>query len=212
MPRVRLATWIEASPERVFDLARSIDLHAQGQALHGERAIAGVTQPSHELALARVATRAGSGDSIRNSRCQALERRRWWCRSCPAFSGGCGSTEVAHFRSGGSLPGSTRLGVSGRVGMSCVWCPRIHPNPRGQAVRTKTPLPCRSIRSRQDFADDTAGNAVTDFPIVGLAQGDATNASRQFLGAPDGFRHAAGAGRVAEPIRSTQKQIGRAHV
>src|SRR6266850_6875550 len=44
----------------------------------------------------------------------------------PAFSGGCGSTEVAHFRSGGSLPGSTRLGVSGRVGMSCVWCPRIH--------------------------------------------------------------------------------------
>jgi hypothetical protein len=57
MPRVRLATWIEASPERVFDLARSIDLHAQGQALHGERAIAGVTQPSHELALARVATR-----------------------------------------------------------------------------------------------------------------------------------------------------------
>jgi ligand-binding SRPBCC domain-containing protein len=43
MPRVRLVTWIEAPPERVFDLARSIDLHAQGQAHHRERAIAGVT-------------------------------------------------------------------------------------------------------------------------------------------------------------------------
>src|SRR6267143_2043223 len=53
----------------------------------------------------------------------------------PAFSGGCGSTEVAHFRSGGSLPGSTRLGVSGRVGMSCVWCPRIPPESRIHAGR-----------------------------------------------------------------------------
>jgi ligand-binding SRPBCC domain-containing protein len=43
MPRVQLVTRIEAPPERVFDLARSIDLHAQGQARHGERAIAGVT-------------------------------------------------------------------------------------------------------------------------------------------------------------------------
>src|SRR5437016_5526911 len=43
MPRIRLATRIEAPPERVFDLARSIDLHARGQARHRERAIAGVT-------------------------------------------------------------------------------------------------------------------------------------------------------------------------
>ncbi len=43
MPRVQLLTRIEAPPERVFDLARSIDLHAQGQARHSERAIAGVT-------------------------------------------------------------------------------------------------------------------------------------------------------------------------
>jgi len=34
---------VEAPPERVFDLARSIDLHARGQARHRERAIAGVT-------------------------------------------------------------------------------------------------------------------------------------------------------------------------
>src|SRR5215510_835622 len=43
MPCVRVVTRIEAPPERVFDLARSIDLHAQGQARHRERAIAGVT-------------------------------------------------------------------------------------------------------------------------------------------------------------------------
>lgn len=43
MPRIRLATLVEAPPERVFDLARSIDLHARGQARHRERAIAGVT-------------------------------------------------------------------------------------------------------------------------------------------------------------------------
>src|SRR6266852_9149678 len=42
MPRVRLETLSEAPPERVFDLARSIDLHAKGQARHRERAIAGV--------------------------------------------------------------------------------------------------------------------------------------------------------------------------
>jgi ligand-binding SRPBCC domain-containing protein len=43
MPRVELATRIEAPVERVFDLARSLDLHARGQARHGERAVAGVT-------------------------------------------------------------------------------------------------------------------------------------------------------------------------
>jgi ligand-binding SRPBCC domain-containing protein len=43
MPRVELATRIEAPRERVFDLARSIDLHAQGQVRYRERAISGVT-------------------------------------------------------------------------------------------------------------------------------------------------------------------------
>lgn len=43
MPRIELVTRIEAPRERAFDLARSIDLHAQGQARHRERAIAGVT-------------------------------------------------------------------------------------------------------------------------------------------------------------------------
>ena len=43
MPRIELVTRIAAPRERVFDLARSIDLHAQGQARHRERAIAGVT-------------------------------------------------------------------------------------------------------------------------------------------------------------------------
>jgi len=43
MPRIQLVTRIEAPADRVFDLARSIDLHAQGQVRHGERAIEGVT-------------------------------------------------------------------------------------------------------------------------------------------------------------------------
>jgi len=44
MPRVTARHVIEAPPERVFDLARSVDLHAQGQVRYGERAIAGVTR------------------------------------------------------------------------------------------------------------------------------------------------------------------------
>jgi len=44
MPRVEVITRIEAPPERVFDLARSIDLHARGQAQYRERAMAGVTR------------------------------------------------------------------------------------------------------------------------------------------------------------------------
>lgn len=43
MPVIRLTTPIAAPPERVFDLARSIDLHAASMAEHGEVAIAGVT-------------------------------------------------------------------------------------------------------------------------------------------------------------------------
>ena len=43
MPRIELVPRIAAPRERVFDLARSIDLHARGQARHRERVIAGVT-------------------------------------------------------------------------------------------------------------------------------------------------------------------------
>jgi ligand-binding SRPBCC domain-containing protein len=43
MPVVRLRTSIAAPPERVFDLARSIDAHQQSAEETHERAIAGVT-------------------------------------------------------------------------------------------------------------------------------------------------------------------------
>lgn len=43
MPVIDLVTRIAAPVERVFDLARSIDLHADSTAGTGERAIAGVT-------------------------------------------------------------------------------------------------------------------------------------------------------------------------
>jgi ligand-binding SRPBCC domain-containing protein len=43
MPKIELETVIAAPPDRVFDLARSIDLHARSTAASGERAIAGVT-------------------------------------------------------------------------------------------------------------------------------------------------------------------------
>ena len=43
MPRLELITQIAAPPERVFDLARSIDLHTHSTSATGERAIAGVT-------------------------------------------------------------------------------------------------------------------------------------------------------------------------
>lgn len=43
MPTFELVTQIAAAPERVFDLARSIDLHTSSTASTGERAIAGVT-------------------------------------------------------------------------------------------------------------------------------------------------------------------------
>jgi ligand-binding SRPBCC domain-containing protein len=44
MSRIEITTRIEAPPERVFDLARSVDLHLLGQARYRERAIAGVTR------------------------------------------------------------------------------------------------------------------------------------------------------------------------
>ena len=43
MPVIELATSISAPVERVFDLARSIDLHTNSTSSTGERAVAGVT-------------------------------------------------------------------------------------------------------------------------------------------------------------------------
>ena len=43
MPRIELVTTIHAPLERVFDLARSLDLHADSMAETGERAVAGKT-------------------------------------------------------------------------------------------------------------------------------------------------------------------------
>jgi len=51
MPRIELVTLVEAPPDRVFDLARSIDLPALGQARHGEKAVAGVTHGLTSLRL-----------------------------------------------------------------------------------------------------------------------------------------------------------------
>lgn len=43
MPMIRLETFIRASPELCFDLARSVDVHMASTNHTGERAIAGVT-------------------------------------------------------------------------------------------------------------------------------------------------------------------------
>ena len=43
MPRFELRTVIDAPPQRVFDLARSIDLHTTSMATHRETAVDGVT-------------------------------------------------------------------------------------------------------------------------------------------------------------------------
>ena len=43
MPAIDLTTEVAAPPSRVFDLARSIDLHTASMAGHNERPIAGVT-------------------------------------------------------------------------------------------------------------------------------------------------------------------------
>jgi len=43
MPTIHLTTFVEAPPERVFDLARSIDLHRKSMAHTAEEAIAGTT-------------------------------------------------------------------------------------------------------------------------------------------------------------------------
>lgn len=42
MPTIRLETYIQAPPERCFDLSLSVDAHAQSQAYAHERPIAGV--------------------------------------------------------------------------------------------------------------------------------------------------------------------------
>jgi ligand-binding SRPBCC domain-containing protein len=41
MPRLEIITDIAAPIERVFDLARSIDVHQESQTRHGEKAVAG---------------------------------------------------------------------------------------------------------------------------------------------------------------------------
>ena len=43
VPKFELQTVIDAPPERVFNLARSIDLHTASMATHHESAVAGVT-------------------------------------------------------------------------------------------------------------------------------------------------------------------------
>jgi ligand-binding SRPBCC domain-containing protein len=43
VPKIYLATRIAASPQRCFDLARSVEIHQQSTASSGERAVAGVT-------------------------------------------------------------------------------------------------------------------------------------------------------------------------
>jgi ligand-binding SRPBCC domain-containing protein len=43
MPVIRLETPINAPPERCFDLARDVDVHAASVSRTGERAVAGVT-------------------------------------------------------------------------------------------------------------------------------------------------------------------------
>ena len=43
MPRIELSTTIRAPIERVFDLARSLDLHSDSMSSTGERAVAGKT-------------------------------------------------------------------------------------------------------------------------------------------------------------------------
>ncbi len=49
MPVIRLETVIRASPERCFDLSRSVDVHVASTSRTGERAVAGVTSGLMEL-------------------------------------------------------------------------------------------------------------------------------------------------------------------
>jgi ligand-binding SRPBCC domain-containing protein len=49
MPVIHLTTTVEAPPERVFDLARSIELHTASTAPSGEKVIGGVTSDLMEL-------------------------------------------------------------------------------------------------------------------------------------------------------------------
>lgn len=49
MPVIRLETFVEATVDRVFDLARSIDLHTETMTASSERAVGGVTTGLIEL-------------------------------------------------------------------------------------------------------------------------------------------------------------------
>ncbi|MFD1514642.1 SRPBCC family protein [Halomarina rubra] len=44
MPTIALRTVVDAPPDRVFDLARSVEMHTESMAASDERAVAGVTE------------------------------------------------------------------------------------------------------------------------------------------------------------------------
>ena len=49
MPTIRIATVIDAPPERCFDLARDVDAHLRSTARTGERTVSGVTVDLFDL-------------------------------------------------------------------------------------------------------------------------------------------------------------------
>ncbi len=49
MTSFNLATWIDATPETVYDLSRNVSVHARSMAESGEEAVGGVTEGLLEL-------------------------------------------------------------------------------------------------------------------------------------------------------------------
>ena len=85
MPVIKLETFIRAPVERVFDLARSVDVHTAAAAETIERAVAGVT--SGLMELNDEVTWEGTHFGIRQrltSRITALERPRCLLTRCSA--------------------------------------------------------------------------------------------------------------------------------
>ncbi len=79
MPIIKLETEINAPVERVFDLARSIDLHKDSMSKYDERAVAGVT--SGLINLHETVTWEAVHFSVRQrltSRITAFERPRYF--------------------------------------------------------------------------------------------------------------------------------------
>ena len=77
MPTIRLETFIRASPELCFDLARSVDVHMASTNHTGERAISGVTSGMMNLndEVTWEATHFGVRQRL-TSRITAMERPR----------------------------------------------------------------------------------------------------------------------------------------